>query len=122
MTKDLSSVLLIVDDWEALERYEERLASISTEIEACPLSKEGLRRSGAQEWDWVLLDLTSEDLTLEEACRGRLAQNSSRWFLVGSEEEFSRLRSLELVRPQDGTLTRPFDWQNLLSQLVAGLN
>ena len=118
MTKALGSVLLIVDDWEALERYEDRLTPISTEVEAVPLSKEGLRRSGAQEWDWVLLDLTSEDLTLEEACRGRLEGSSSRWFLVGSEQELSRLQALGLIRPQDGTMSRPFDWPNLLSKLA----
>ena len=32
-----SSLLLIVDDWEALERYEERLSSHFTELEACPM-------------------------------------------------------------------------------------
>jgi CheY-like chemotaxis protein len=114
-----SSLLLIVDDWEALERYEERFASGFDELEACPMPKEGLLRARDRSWSVILLDLTLEDVTPREAMA--FLKSDSRTstvplVVVGSSEE---LLDLELL-PSDRKVFRPFDWR-ILAEVVAEL-
>ena len=59
-------LLLIVDDWELLERYEERFSK-AFEVGCAPLGPEGVRMAQQRIPDLVLLDLTFENMTNEEA-------------------------------------------------------
>lgn len=60
-------VLLVVDDWELLERYEESF-STAAEVLCAPLGSEGVRIAREQLPDLVLLNLTFENMTNEELC------------------------------------------------------
>jgi DNA-binding NtrC family response regulator len=57
--------LLIVDDWEALERYEEML-SADFEVECAPFFSTGLEFLQSKTVDVILLDLTVEHVSQEE--------------------------------------------------------
>ena len=60
-------ILLIVDDWELLERYEERFSPMY-EVSCAPLGPEGVRMAREEIPDLVLLNLHFENMTNEEAC------------------------------------------------------
>lgn len=104
------SILLIVDDWEALERYEEKLSPHFGECEACPLGRLGLERARERGWDVILFDLTSEDLTPDEA-RAELGQKPAagrpRVIWVGGLGE-------EGCEEVQSSLQRPFAWGDLI--------
>lgn len=65
MTK--RKLLLIVDDWELLERYEERLSS-GFAVLCAPLGSEGIRMAREDRPDAIVLNLTFENMTVAEAC------------------------------------------------------
>ncbi len=60
-------LLLIADDWEANERYEERL-SPHFELLSALFGSDGVRMAAEEHPDVILLDLTMEDMTPEEGC------------------------------------------------------
>ena len=112
----MSSLLLIVDDWEALERYEEKLQPYFDEIEACPMPKEGIERAWEKPWSQILLDLVLEDMTPAEAVgalRGNPLTEPTPLVLVGDTAE---LESIAL-REKDLKITRPFEWSALIQQV-----
>ena len=59
-------LLLLVDDWELLERYEERF-STAFEVYCAPLGAEGLRLAREKQPDFILLNLAFENMTNQEA-------------------------------------------------------
>lgn len=116
--KRAGALLLIVDDWEALERYEDRLSAHFSEVEACPMAKEGLERARERHWDRILIDLVLEDVTPAEAvARLKKDPRSSRvpLVVVGAAEE---LADLHLDFP-DRRVHRPFEWAALVEQLIS---
>ena len=60
-------LLLIVDDWELLERYEERFSE-SFEVLCAPLGSEGIRLAREHLPELVLLYLHFENMTNHEVC------------------------------------------------------
>jgi len=61
----LKKLLLIVDDWERLERLEERFIA-DFEVLCAPFGSEGLRLADEELPDVILIDLSFEDMTVEE--------------------------------------------------------
>jgi len=107
-----SSLLMIVDDWEALERYEERLSSRFSDVEGWPMAKEGLGRARERHWGMILLDLVFEDVTPVEAV-ATLKQDPLTsevpLLVVGSREELEHLP----LSKRDQRIYRPFEWSDL---------
>jgi CheY-like chemotaxis protein len=103
---------MIVDDWEALERYEERLASRFSEAEGWPMAKEGLERARERRWGMILLDLTFEDVTPCDAVAS-LKQDPRTsevpLLVVGAREELEVLP----LSARDQRIYRPFEWRDL---------
>lgn len=58
-------ILLIVDNWERLERLEEKLIS-HYEVHCAPFGSEGLRIADEVIPDVIVIDLSFEDMTVEE--------------------------------------------------------
>ncbi len=107
------SLLIIADDWEALERYEERLSQVFSCVEAWPMGGEGLNRATEQKFDCIVLDLVLEDLTPREAAE-RLSvsppMGSPRMIYVGEPSDLQGI----LDGPRITKLVRPFDWSRLI--------
>ncbi len=112
-----AKLLLVVDDWEALERYEDRLSPHFGETEAWPLGSEGLRRATEEAFDLILIDLTLEDLTPQEA-QARLmsqpARGEPRVIYVGEPSELSGITEGGRV----SKVLRPFDWAGLQERVL----
>lgn len=64
----MPKLLLIVDDWELLERYEERFSN-DFSVFCAPFGPEGIRMAREERPDLILLNLTFENMTNEEACQ-----------------------------------------------------
>ena len=89
-----AKLLLVVDDWEALERYEDRLAPHFAATEAWPLGSEGLKRATEEAFDLILIDLTLEDLTPAEAearLKSHPALGQPRVIYVGEPAELASI-------------------------------
>ena len=76
-------LLLIVDDWELLERYEERFSPVY-DVLCAPLGSEGMRLAREESPDAVLLNLTFENMTNEEACAALRADPVTRKIPIGA--------------------------------------
>jgi DNA-binding response OmpR family regulator len=61
----MKKLLLIVDDWERLERLEERLMP-DYEVFCAPFGSEGLRLADEELPHVIVIDLSFEDMTVEE--------------------------------------------------------
>lgn len=70
-------ILLVVDDWELLERYEESF-SADADVLCAPLGPEGIRLARSTPPDLILLNLTFENMTTEEACLALRAKPETR--------------------------------------------
>jgi hypothetical protein len=107
-----SSLLMIVDDWEALERYEERLSPGFSAVEGWPMAKEGLARARECSWGAILLDLVFEDVTPAEAVavlKQDPLTSGVPLIVVGSREELEGLS----LHERDQRVFRPFEWPRL---------
>ena len=117
MQKSDGTLLLVVDDWEALERYEDRLSSMFLCTEAWPLGREGLKRALEIDCQMILIDLTLEDMTPLEAERWLRANppRGSPWILyVGERSELEQIIQGDQIRK----VLRPFDWETLKSAVL----
>lgn len=70
-------LLLIVDNWELLERYEERFSE-AFEVLCAPLGVEGIRIAREESPDVILLNLVFENVTNEELCMALHADPATR--------------------------------------------
>jgi CheY-like chemotaxis protein len=70
-------LLAIVDDWERLERYEERL-HVLFDFHSSPFGGHGIELAVIERPDVILLDLEFEDMNAEEALSLIRAQDSLR--------------------------------------------
>ena len=61
----MRKLLLIVDDWEALEVYESRFTP-HFEVHGAPFGSEGVRVAQELKPDLILLDLVFEDMSPDE--------------------------------------------------------
>jgi CheY-like chemotaxis protein len=68
-------LLAIVDNWERLERYEDRLHSLF-DFHSSPFGGHGVEVAVEQKPDMILIDLEFEDMNENEALRLIRAQDS----------------------------------------------
>jgi CheY-like chemotaxis protein len=117
------NLLIIVDDWEALEVYENILGA-HFKIHSSPFGSEGIRL--AQEWSSheplgrVLIDLTFEDMHASEACEQlRKDPRTQKIPLTVILNEGEELLELPGRFPQAGdqVYQRPFPFEQLLDDL-----
>ncbi len=107
------SLLIVADDWEALERYEEQLSKAFSHVEAWPLGAAGLRRATEQRFDCIVLDLVLEDLSMKEAAaqlQSAPPVGAPRVVYIGEPADLSGI----LDGPGTVKLSRPFDWAELI--------
>lgn len=114
-------LLLIVDDWEALEVYENRLSSHFS-LRSASFGSEGVRMAAELRPDRIFLDLTFEDMNADEACHALRASSATQSIpitLVLSQDE----KSLEIPgifpRSGDHSVRRPYPFAELLEKLKA---
>ncbi len=115
----MKRLLVVVDDWEALEVYETRLEPFF-EVRGAPFGSEGLRLAQEERPDRILLDLTFEDMHAQEACEKLRAIPGMRTvpltiILNEGEEKFELAGAFPL--PGDHVLHRPYDLNELIALL-----
>lgn len=115
----LTELLLIVDDWEALEVYENRL-SPHFHLRSASFGSDGVRMALEFQPDRIFLDLTFEDMSTSEACLALRASSATRSIpitLVLSRDE----KTLDLAGvfplPGDRSVQRPYPFSELLEKL-----
>jgi DNA-binding response OmpR family regulator len=111
----VKKLLAIVDDWERLERYEERLKSLF-DFHSAPFGAYGIQIALSEHPDVILIDLEFEDMNEEEA-RVLLRAHDS---LKTTPIVFvSNMGSRHSPRPSDydHVLHRPVSFDQLLSVL-----
>lgn len=114
------TILLIVDDWEAQERYEDHLAP-HLEVTCAPFAKTGLECIVRAEspFDFILVDLAMEDVSPLEFMQryGRVKKSDRSQIVVILDEGGHDAAELNrLLRKQGVLVPRPFQWTNLLNQ------
>jgi len=96
-------LLLIVDDWEALDVYEHALAS-RFRLDPHPMPKEAILQAQDDPPDAILLDLTLEDWTTAEAIaalrRHPATAETPIAAITGPEEDLPAV-ALRISRPYD---------------------
>ena len=101
MNSQLLSLLIIVDDWEALDIYENAIAP-HFELTAFPMAKEGLEWATQHRPDRILLDLTFPDVTPQEALTSLKSSELTRKIpvlVIGETTESCPDADLALPRP-----------------------
>lgn len=113
------NVLLIVDDWEALEVYENWL-SPHFQLRSAPFGSEGIRVAKEQRPDRIFLDLTFEDMSTVEACQKLRALDETRTvpltLVLGQDEGSVDLPGV-FPLPGDQWVRRPYEFSELLEKL-----
>ena len=105
----MRKLLLIVDDWEALEVYEGRFLP-HFEVICAPFGSEGIRIAEEMKPDLILLDLVFEDMSPEEGLES-LKSNP----LTQSIPVFVIVETpLESPAPRVVSFSRPYDFSELL--------
>ena len=112
-------LLLVVDDWEALEVYETRLG-VMFEVHCAAFGSEGVRMAKELRPDRVLIDLTLEDMTPSEACQQLRSSPETRsvplTLVLNVDEPTPELEGL-FPRSGDRVVQRPYELQKLLNSL-----
>jgi CheY-like chemotaxis protein len=111
----MRKVLLIVDDWEALEWYEDQLSS-EFEVTCAPFGSEGIRLAKELQPDKIFMDLILEDMSpgegIEELQSDPKTQRIPLTFIQNKESD------LNFECPPGATyLTRPFHLSCLIELL-----
>ena len=94
----------MVDDWERLERYEEKLIS-HFEVHCAPFADHGLEMAKADPPDYFLIDLVLGDMTASEAMTAihAMGLTGPAVVIIDSQDAFadSQCRFLERPVPVD---------------------
>jgi len=112
------TLLLIVDDWEALEVYETRL-SPHFRILTAAFGSEGLRVAQEQRPELIFIDLTMEDMHASEACERLRAMPETRaipLILILNENEKAVEKAGVFPLPGDRLVRRPYRLEELISE------
>jgi CheY-like chemotaxis protein len=113
------SLLLIVDDWEALEVYEDRLKNVFR-IHSAVFGKEGVQLAREISVDRILIDLTFEDMHASEACEELRAHPKTRKIpltVIFNQEEKPFEKEGVFPLPFDQFHSRPYPFDQLLQDL-----
>lgn len=118
---DRKSILLIVDDWEAQERYED-VFSPHFEVTCAPFAKTGYELIRSQlHFDVILIDLNLEDVSPLEFLRrySQLRKPSHPKLLIILDEGGHDIREMKaLLKENEYLIPRPFQWTALLNQAL----
>jgi two-component system cell cycle response regulator len=112
-------LLLIVDDWEALEVYEDRLKNYFR-IYSAAFGSEGIRLAQELPVDRILIDLTFEDMDAAEACEKLRTHPKTKGIpltVIVSEDEKAFEKAEMFPLPADQFYRRPFPFEQLLQAL-----
>ncbi len=107
------TLLIICDDWEALDVYERELASVFHHLVCSPLAHHGLDHLLEQKVDALFVDLALPDVTLDEFCQTLLARGVK---LPGVSVCVTE-QNKPTPAPFSGSLSRPFQYTDLRSKL-----
>ncbi|MFL5812419.1 MAG: hypothetical protein ACJ763_02480 [Bdellovibrionia bacterium] len=113
------SLLLIVDDWEALEVYEDRLKNYFR-IYSAAFGGEGIRIAQEVAVDRILIDLTFEDMNAGEACeklRSLPKTQNIPLTVIFNEDEKPFEKPGVFPLPADQLHRRPYPFERLLQEL-----
>ncbi len=102
----MRKLLLIVDNWELLERYEERFSQ-AFEVECAPFGSDGVRMARENPPDLILLNLNFEDMTIREACLALRSDSLTRDIPIiaaGTPDDHAK---------PDGWISEPVSLENL---------
>ncbi len=112
-------LLVVVDDWEALEVYEAHLEPYF-DLTLAPFGSEGLRIAKETRPRRVLLDLTFEDMTPGEAIEAFRSDRLTAEIpltVVFSRGAEPYAREAVYPRPGDHSVRRPYELAELLGFL-----
>jgi CheY-like chemotaxis protein len=111
----MRTLLLIVDDWESLEWYEDRLQQ-DFQVTCAPFGSEGIRLAQELQPDLIFLDLVFEDMTPIEAFQN-----------LQDNPKTKEIPTILILNPEDtlafqfpektSALTRPFQFEDLLKTM-----
>lgn len=118
------SILLIVDDWEAQERYEDFFTK-HLHVTCAPFAKTGfeLIRNTELHFDIILVDLSFEDVSPLEFLQrySKIRKHNHPKLLVILDESGHDIREMKLLLAQNEYLIpRPFQWSALLTACLQG--
>lgn len=120
MKIEKKSILLIVDDWEAQERFEEFFHKHGYDVTCAPFAKTGLEiiRKTELHFDVILVDLCFEDVSPLEFLKSytKIRKQKHPELLVILEEsphDIAEMKKLLLARER--LIPRPFQWNDLLT-------
>ena len=105
----MRKLLLIVDDWEALEVYEGRFTS-HFEVHGAPFGNEGVRVAQELMPDLILLDLVFEDMSPEEGVQALKSNPVTQDIPIVVILD----TPLENIPPGVRAVARPYDFSELL--------
>ncbi len=116
----MKRVLLIVDDWEALEVYENRFARAGFDVHGASFGAYGIDQAVELRPDHIFIDLTFEDMHAQEACAELRQREDTRQIpitvvLNAGEAELTLPGRFPLVG--DRVLRRPFDIASVTESL-----
>ena len=114
-------LLIVADDWEALEVYETKLAP-HFEVSAAPFGSEGIRMARNLRPDRILIDLTLDEMHAAEACEKLRAQPETSAIpltVVLNEGEAPLGQTGVFPKKGDQRIHRPFDFASLIQELKA---
>jgi len=125
MGPNQKKLLIVADDWEALEVYETRLQEFF-EIHAAPFGSIGLQAALEFKPDVILVDLVFEDMHGEELYAQLRSHEHTQKIpitLILNQEEVNRAQSKSHVDPSFfRRLLRPFDFEDLIAELKKQAN
>ncbi|MCM0606182.1 MAG: hypothetical protein KA715_08840 [Xanthomonadaceae bacterium] len=118
------SILLIVDDWEAHERYEDFFTK-HFHVTCAPFAKTGfeLIQNSELQFEIILVDLSFEDVSPLEFLQrySKIRKHKHPKLLVILDEGGHDIREMKLLLSQNEHLIpRPFQWSALLNQYLLG--
>lgn len=93
----MKTLLIVADDWEALERYEDAL-SVAFKIETAPFGSIGLERAAEAAPNAILIDLDFEDMSNDEFIQGLKDRNLSQIPVLQIKRPFTYPDLIERIR------------------------
>jgi len=113
-----NKLLIVADDWEALEVYENRLSSDFNVITAA-FGKEGVKAAKEKIPDVIFVDLVFEDMHASEFCTLLRAEEKTANIpiLVVLNKDEEKFKQPHFPKKQDSVFVRPYLFEDLVLQL-----
>ena len=119
----MKRLLVICDDWEALERYEDHL-SPHFAVLAAPFAQVGYEMAREEQPDQILIDLVFEDVSVVEAVRilrkSTVTRDIPITVILDQREMVLVDHGIFPIKKRDRSVTRPFEFSKLIELLKEG--